>query len=263
LLHEARATLMSVRELTEIAAANDPGNVTALLAFGHVNQQLCHCLVQLGRHEEASSVFRRFVAVQKSLHPRQSIEPGAADDFWREVAKTVLTMWTVWGAKQTSFPEDILRATLSEMHFQPQSEGHLGWCVILAEGDLAARMRRTGQNADAKEQVTQMIDYGRALVARCPNDPLAYLALSEAQIHFAKNAIRYEPAKRETALRQALDSAERAIAIDPANPKAQAAVADRRRRLTQFRADDSSVKVGMARSVAGDDRDRAVTPDPR
>jgi hypothetical protein len=179
------------------------------------------------------------------------------------MAKTALTMRASVDAQQTSSPEDFVRAKLSEMNYKPQSEGEFGYVLILAEGDLAARLRRTQQQADAKRQVAQMMTYARALVARCPNDPLAYLALSEAQIHVAKNAVRYEPAKQETALRQALDSAERTLAINPANPRAQSAVADGRRRLAQFHVDDSSLKVEMARSVAGDDRDRSGAPDPR
>jgi hypothetical protein len=215
---------------------NDPGNVNALRAVGLLHRQLCHCLVELGRRDESVPIFRRLVSLQKSLQPRQAIDPGAADDFWRESATIALTMRTVLGDEQSSSSEAFVRSTLNEMHYKPQSEGEFGYVVILAEGDLAARMRRTERQADAKQQVAQMMNYARALVARCPNDPLAYLALSEAQIHVAKNAVRYDTAKQETALRQALDSAERALAINPANSKAQSAVADRRRRLERIKA---------------------------
>jgi hypothetical protein len=60
-----------------------------------------------------------------------------------------------------------------------------------------------------------MARYARDLVARYPKDSLAHLAMSEAYVQVAKNAWRYHDANPEQALQQALESAERAVALDP------------------------------------------------
>jgi hypothetical protein len=123
------------------------------------------------------------------------------------------------------------------MGFHSRSEGEFGWCVTLAEHEIAALMRRLGQRAEAKQQVAQMVNYAHELVTRYPGDPYAYLALSLTQIEVFKNAVRYDDADREAALIQALSSSERALAISPGNAKAQEAVTDCRDRLERLRSE--------------------------
>ena len=204
LFNEARLALNRVTSVAEIAASSDRGNVDAFLGFAHVNQSLCLCLVQLGFRQEAISVFQRLIAVQKSVQPRPSIDPCAADDYWRRMANAALTMKTLLDARQTSSPEDFVRTKLSEMNFEPKSEGHLGWCVIAAQVDLAIRMRRQEKREEANMLVAHMREYAGDLVARFPDDPLAHLAMYEAQIQIAKNAVRYKDAMPEPALRRRL-----------------------------------------------------------
>jgi tetratricopeptide (TPR) repeat protein len=235
LLEEARGALSSVADLAELQAANDPGNFRVLFNLVDLVQHLCHCLMELGRRAEATSAFRRLVSVQKALRPRQLIDSGTAEQILRETARTVLAISTCSAHDATSRPEDLVRATFDEMELKPQSEAELGWYVTLAESETAARMRRTGQQEDAKKLVSQMVKYSRELTTRSPQDPLAHLALSEVYVQVAKNAYRYKDANPEQALRHALDSAERALALDPANSKAKGIVTDRRGRLEKLR----------------------------
>ena len=201
LLDEASVALTSVAEVAELTAVTDPGNIDALYTFGHLHHKLCYCLVQLGERDEAVAVSQRLVSVVKSLQTRHAANPGAASDFWREMAKTMAMMRPILHTEQA--PADFIRTSLQEMGFHAHSEGELGWCVTLAEGDLAAQMRRLEQRADAKQQVAHMVNYANELVARYPGDLFAHLALSKAQIHVFKNALRYKDGNPQTALRTA------------------------------------------------------------
>jgi tetratricopeptide (TPR) repeat protein len=234
-LDEARAALTSVLEVAAERVATDPQNIDTLYMFAHVNQTLCYCLVQLGLLDDANEVFRRLVSAQKSLNPRQGSDPGVTTDFWREITRTILTVSPFSAGAQSS--ADFVRSKLKEMGFQPQSEGEFGLSTILAEGDLAALMRRLGKETDAKRQVAQIVKYANELVARYPGDSFAYLALSQARIQVFKNAERYQDANSKTALRQALDAAEKATALNPGNATAQDALTDCRRRLETARPD--------------------------
>jgi tetratricopeptide (TPR) repeat protein len=220
--------------MAEVAIMNDPGNLSNLEELGVVFRQLCHCLAQLDRQSDAISAYRRLVAIQKSLHLRQVVNPAADEVYLREIVKTVLIMMPLLTAQRITAPTNFLREALVEMRLVDVSEGNFGLCAILAEGDLAALMRRTGRPDEAKRLVAKMLKYAKSLAERFPRDPLAYLALSEAQIHVVKNAYRYHDSDPETGLRQALESAKRALAISPGNAKAEAAVADRRRRLANY-----------------------------
>ncbi len=153
LLNEASGTLAAVVSGAESAVVNNLGNVRTLVQFGIVHQQLCHCLVQLGRREEAISAFRHMVSVQRTL-PMGSTEPVAADIYWREVAKAVITMRATLDHQQSFTPDEFLRAHLSEMQFKPTSGGHLGWLVVVAEAELVIRMapvaKRDGRQATGR-----------------------------------------------------------------------------------------------------------------
>ena len=68
-----------------------------------------------------------------------------------------------------------------------------------------------------------------------PENPCAYLALSEAYFQEYKNAWkRNDPraAKRRHALAQAITSMERALTLDPTNAEVRGLLADRKKRLT-------------------------------
>jgi hypothetical protein len=67
-------------------------------------------------------------------------------------------------------------------HGKLRSEGELGRLVVLAEGNLAVRMRRLDQRENSISLVSQMARYARDLVACNPKDSLAHLAMSEAYV---------------------------------------------------------------------------------
>jgi hypothetical protein len=236
LLDEARGALSSVVEIAELAAIRDPHNVGILQVFGRVSQLLCYTLVELGRIDEASSVFHRLVKAQKHVEPLQAMEPGLMGDFWRETAQAALMMRPLLNDKRTLSPEDFLRGIVKDMPYALKSDGEFGWYLIIAEGELAARARRLRRPDEARRFVAHMTEYARALVARSPSDLFAHLAMSEALDQEAKNAMRYGGRNPDQALQHALNSAERALAVDPANGKAQAIVTDRRWRLEKWRA---------------------------
>jgi hypothetical protein len=157
---------------------------------------------------------------------------GTMEEYWREIAKTAMKIQLVPSDAPNTSPEGFVRGGFEEMQFMPQRQGEFEYYLILAEGDIAARMRKIGKHADAKKLASQMVTEARELVANYSNDFYPYLGLSEAYVQVAKNAWQPRDNKAiEAALREALIAVERALAMHSENAKVRAVVADRRRRL--------------------------------
>jgi hypothetical protein len=77
----------------------------------------------------------------------------------------------VLDAQITSSPEDSVRTKLSAL--QPTSEGHLGWCMIVAQADLA---RMPAGEAGRRKTLSHMRRIRQALVVRYRTILRAHLA---------------------------------------------------------------------------------------
>ncbi len=100
---------------------------------------------------------------------------------------------------------------------------------------VAAEQRKLGKIDDAQVTVERMLALGKLLVERFPDIPSSHLALSEAYINLNKNAWRTDdlPGIMKN-LRLALESAHRALALDPNNSDARYLVSAHQRRLDKL-----------------------------
>jgi hypothetical protein len=98
--------------------------------------------------------------------------------------------------------------------------------------DVAAALRRLEQLPDARRIAERMRALGSRMVARHPDQPAAYLALSTAYANLYKNAWRTKDRSAvETNMRLALEAARKARFLDPNNEAALQQVDTLQRKL--------------------------------
>jgi hypothetical protein len=100
---------------------------------------------------------------------------------------------------------------------------------------VAAEKRRSGGLAEAQATVDRSLAFGRLLVERDAEQPAAHLVLSEAYYHQSKIAWRVpDRVAVERNLRLALESAQRALVLDPNDAEARFVAGEKQRRLVRL-----------------------------
>ncbi len=117
----------------------------------------------------------------------------------------------------------------------PSFQSAAGLCLSRHLLLIAAEQRRLRKIDDARVTVERMLALGKLLVERFPDIPTSHLALSEAYINLNKNAWRTDDsAGIMKNLRLSLDSARRALALDPNNADARYLISAHQRRLDRL-----------------------------
>jgi tetratricopeptide (TPR) repeat protein len=241
MLHEAHKTLTSVSDAAEALALRDPGIPENIQSLTTLYQYIARALMNLGRREDAIAALQRFFLLNKALNRKQAPHSRSLNAVWEPLAMFARIAITPRAASEAHPHSSSL---WDSAHFMAETIGidstslpEIGWKLVMAESPEAALCRQTDRLDRARDIVSGLEEFARQLVAQYPQDPFAHLAMSEAHVQISKNAWRGAgPAEVEDALRQALDSARRALALDPRNVEAQRAVLDRQRRFASLQA---------------------------
>jgi tetratricopeptide (TPR) repeat protein len=236
LRREALAFLRDAIDRLDPISKRSPSDIHLLVKQSRLYEILGQALIDLGRREEAIAALRRFVAFHQEVRSSRGVDAGTMPEIVRPV--TILAGLMV--PPRADFPLraqlgtlwDVERSLLSDMGIARGWAARGAWELIRAQHEEAALYRRTDRLNQAREIVAGMVEFARQVVAEYPDDPYAYLALSEA--HFQDSKIAWRGAGRrevEDALRRCADSARRALELDPQNVEVQAVVADRQKRL--------------------------------
>jgi len=242
MLDEAHKTLTSVADSVEIRALRDPENPVRIEHLAVFYQYLGRVLMSLGRRQDAIAGLQRYVLLEKALDPGRGPHSKAFAGVCKPLAMLARIAITPPDASE-SYPRspalwDSARFMASTIGISSTSLAAVGWGLVVSEGEEAALCRRTNRQDRAREIVNGLEEFASQLVAKYPEDPFAHLAMSESYNQIAKNACRDAgPAEVKDALRQALDSARRALALDPRNEDANRAVVDRQRRFAALQTD--------------------------
>jgi serine/threonine protein kinase len=243
MLDEAHKALTTVSDSVETRALRDPDNPETIQYLALLYQYLGRALMNLGRREDAISALRRYILLEQVLNRSLAPHGRAFAGVCKPLAAFARIAMTPRDASE-SYPRspalwDSARFMASAIGFDSASLPGVGWALVVSEGEEAALCRRTNRLDRARDIVSGLDEFARQLVAQYPQDPFAHLALSEAYCQISKNAWREaDSSEVEDALRQALDSARRALALDPRNAEAQRTAMERQRRFARVDSHD-------------------------